>query len=199
MGAQNRYTDFVIDAAGKIALGMHGNVGVGTSDPETKLDINGKASVNNPAGISADLNTGSAGVTAWNGANRRLELRSNGTFNDLETAGAALTINHFGNENVYMCAGGGRVGIGTTNPMASLDLSGSLAIGGDIVVNATGEWVGDPTGLVGPKGDKGDKGDIQVRRVLQDLREIKEIQAPRDPREIKEIREIRACRDRICR
>lgn len=35
----------------------------------------------------------------------------------------------------------------------------TLSVGGAPVVDATGKWVGAPTGLVGPRGDKGEKGD----------------------------------------
>ncbi|MGB0592525.1 MAG: hypothetical protein ACPGU1_22805 [Myxococcota bacterium] len=47
----------------------------------------------------------------------------------------------------------------------SLTPEGSLAFAGVVIINAEGEWVGSPTGLVGPKGDAGapgapgDKGD----------------------------------------
>jgi hypothetical protein len=34
-----------------------------------------------------------------------------------------------------------------------------LAANGKKVIDPQGRWVGDPTGLQGPKGDKGDKGD----------------------------------------
>ena len=35
---------------------------------------------------------------------------------------------------------------------------GYVRINGSDVINAKGEWVGDPTGLTGPKGDTGDTG-----------------------------------------
>lgn len=35
----------------------------------------------------------------------------------------------------------------------------ALEVGGSVVIDSTGTWVGSPTGLVGPQGDKGDKGD----------------------------------------
>ena len=34
-----------------------------------------------------------------------------------------------------------------------------LEVGGSVVIDSTGTWVGSPTGLVGPQGDKGDQGD----------------------------------------
>lgn len=44
----------------------------------------------------------------------------------------------------------GNIGIGTTTPAAKLDVNGSIAVGGAAIVNSAGQWVGDPTGLIGP-------------------------------------------------
>jgi hypothetical protein len=52
----------------------------------------------------------------------------------------------------------GNVGIGTTNPNAKLDVNGSIAAGGTVVIDSNGMWVGDPTGLVGPQGPPGEQG-----------------------------------------
>jgi hypothetical protein len=59
----------------------------------------------------------------------------------------------------------GYIGIGTVYPAAKLDIYGNIAICGNVIIDATGHWVGSPVGLQGPpgpqgeKGDKGDKGD----------------------------------------
>ncbi|MDD5772655.1 MAG: tail fiber domain-containing protein [bacterium] len=52
----------------------------------------------------------------------------------------------------------GKVGIGKASPNATFDISGNIAVNGNAVIDSTGKWVGDSTGLVGPKGDKGDTG-----------------------------------------
>jgi Collagen triple helix repeat (20 copies) len=49
----------------------------------------------------------------------------------------------------------GNVGIGTTSPAASLDVNGNIAIAGTPVISSTGQWVGNPTGLIGPMGPQG--------------------------------------------
>jgi hypothetical protein len=52
----------------------------------------------------------------------------------------------------------GRVGIGTTNPTAKLDVAGGVAVNGAHVIDGSGHWVGDPTGLMGPVGPTGSTG-----------------------------------------
>lgn len=52
----------------------------------------------------------------------------------------------------------GNVGIGTTQPLEKLDVSGAIAINGRRIIDSSGNWVGSPTGLVGPQGPQGPTG-----------------------------------------
>lgn len=52
----------------------------------------------------------------------------------------------------------GKLGIGTTIPKEKLDVNGGIAINGNRVIDNTGKWVGDPTGLIGPQGPPGEQG-----------------------------------------
>jgi hypothetical protein len=52
----------------------------------------------------------------------------------------------------------GNVGIGTNNPTAKLDVSGNIAINGIEIIDTSGRWVGDLTGLQGPPGLQGEQG-----------------------------------------
>jgi len=54
------------------------------------------------------------------------------------------------------CIPDGNIGIGTMNPLAKLDVFGNIAINGEEIINESGVWVGDPTGLQGPQGPPGD-------------------------------------------
>lgn len=56
----------------------------------------------------------------------------------------------------------GNIGIGTNNPLAKLDVFGNIAINGKVIINRTGNWVGNLSGMQGrpgPQGPKGDKGE----------------------------------------
>jgi hypothetical protein len=53
---------------------------------------------------------------------------------------------------------GGNIGIGTITPAAKLDVNGNIAIAGAPVIDANGNWVGNPTGLTGPTGPTGPTG-----------------------------------------
>ncbi len=50
----------------------------------------------------------------------------------------------------------GNIGLGTMNPRAKLDVFGNIAINGMEIINESGVWVGNPTGLQGPQGPPGD-------------------------------------------
>jgi hypothetical protein len=52
----------------------------------------------------------------------------------------------------------GNVGIGTTNPKAKLDVLGNIAVNGKEIIDISGMWVGDLTGMQGPQGPQGEQG-----------------------------------------
>jgi len=55
--------------------------------------------------------------------------------------------------------GNNNVAIGNVHqPKARLDVQGDIAINGKKIIDKKGRWVGDSSGLVGPKGDRGAKG-----------------------------------------
>jgi hypothetical protein len=52
----------------------------------------------------------------------------------------------------------GNVGIGTSNPLAKLDVLGNIAINGNVIIDEFGIWVGNNSGLQGPPGPQGPQG-----------------------------------------
>ena len=127
----------------KVRIQNNGNVGIGTTGPGYKLDINGTLGVAQPAtfsntvglfGGSAQLYIGSAGTAGnfstfiWNDTNKAIEVT--GTY-----AGGAPD----------MTIKSGKVGIGTTAPGAKLDVAGTLNFNSTVW---TSLGTADLTGLV---------------------------------------------------
>jgi len=96
-----------------------GNVGIGTTDPKSKLDVAGGARV----GADAVCSVAKAGMLAWN-SNTLQVCTDAGTFTDLANAsgliGGSSQWSNGASGAIYYS--GGNVGIGTTNPGAQLEI-----------------------------------------------------------------------------
>ena len=111
----------------------------------------------------------------WNNSNNRLGIGTTNPGEKLHVIGNAkvdgtlfannissnspLSLQTFGTTRLYI-GDSGNIGIGTINPMDKLDIRGGIAINGSQVINISGSWVGDPTGLTGPQGPQGLQGPI---------------------------------------
>jgi microcystin-dependent protein len=134
-----------------------GNVGIGTTDPEKKLDIASESYT----GLGICLRSKLPGGTSWDIDN------DGGVFKIIEHAGCGPEfLNNTRIAVVGNCIGspyGGNVGIGTTNPATTLDVNGTArmtgfqlgtsATAGNVLTtdaNGIGSW--NPVSAVMPAG-----------------------------------------------
>ena len=97
-----------------------GNVGIGTTSPNAKLEVNGGANtrliISNPQDVTSNNGALIVGSTTA------------GLFlddNEIQSTGP-LYINNNNNVNLLLNNGGGNVGVGTTSPVAKLHVAGTF-------------------------------------------------------------------------
>ena len=77
------------------------------------------------------------------------------TTDDISAIAGTKILPDFGSQDIVTT---GNVGINTAAPASDLDVHGTISVGGSAVIDASGQWVGDPTGLTGPQGPQGETG-----------------------------------------
>lgn len=114
-----------------------GNVGIGTTSPVTKLHVFGQDSSSNTAYFS--------GVDM----NKRTAIAHDGTKGFL----FAFNYNTFTPQSLLLNSPGGNVGIGTTNPIYTLDINGTFRSNSTIFIENTVNSITNSVGSINLSGD----------------------------------------------
>jgi len=116
------YTNFTTAPTGKLLV--NGNVGIGTTGPQTKLHVHSASDTR----ISITDDT--SGSTSGDGLYIR-QTGVNSLIGNQETGYLALFVDNDASKGVYIKSGG-NVGIGTTAPTSKLHISGDVNATGDV-------------------------------------------------------------------
>lgn len=116
----------------RMRISSTGNLGIGNTDPQTRLDVSGTIRIGDGAELCSIA--GHEGAIRYLSASNTYEVCADYTlgWEDLFTGGAGapgLWTDLGGNRIHYGSAGTERVGVGTNNPLVALDVNGGIRVG----------------------------------------------------------------------
>jgi len=122
-----------------------GNVGIGTTGPAAKLDVNGSlrssgyTAPTSGAGVAMYYSSGDGYVTSydWSGS----------AYQRLNFYGSAITFNTTGGEALRMTSTG-NIGVGTSTPTTKLEVEGTASTSALVISTLTGVLIGNGTSAV---------------------------------------------------
>ena len=137
---------------GEAATGLivqHGNVGIGTTEPEMQLDVNGDVLIRSTDG--AGLHIGETG--GYDQRRILLGYNSNGDYAEIQSWKRASFFSS--PKNLILQRRGGNVGIGTTTPTQKLDVGFGNVSANDYWIQAANDGAGQWASQVGGSGGGG--------------------------------------------
>ena len=132
--------DFNVDSGKLVVEGDTGNVGIGTTSPSSKLDLqNGRLVIGGTSGSGEAIKVANSEIINFDLSNVRADrFSASAISNQLEFRGGTANTRFLasnGTSEIFTLTDAGNVGIGTTTPTAPLFVSGAYGSNDALTIN----------------------------------------------------------------